>query len=140
MILSDFKDFPKQGRLLGIDWGARRAGLAVSDASRGFVFPREVISTADDLIGKILACVNSEKVAGIIIGLPCHADGTDSETTVKVREFAVELSAATDIPIAFVDERLTSVEAKELSESDIDSIAAAIILENAIAMIKRTTP
>ncbi|MCL2017879.1 MAG: Holliday junction resolvase RuvX [Alphaproteobacteria bacterium] len=143
MIFADFKDFvaklPAKGRLLGIDWGARRVGLAVSDESREFIFPRKVIMDADNLVKVIIDNANFEKVVGIIIGLPQHADGTDSETTHAVRLFADILAKTVDIPITFIDERLTSAEAKERKDKKtaIDTAAAAIILEDAISMIKR---
>ncbi len=157
MILADFKDFPRQGRVIGIDWGARRIGVAVSDESREFVFTRDVITIrnrestvakalADKPgIGEIIKLVKSEKIVGIIIGLPVHADGTDSATTKMVREFADELSGQTDLPVVFIEENLTSVAAAERSQESgirnknfsIDSESAKIILENAIAMIRR---
>ena len=145
MIFADFKKFvtdvPPAGRVLGVDWGAKRVGLAVSDASREFVFPREIVDNAP--IDSIVNIVDSERIVGIVVGLPKHADGSDSETTAKVREFAKELAAATDTPIAFIDEKLTSVAAREIKsaisnhKSAIDAAAAAVILEDAVAMMKR---
>jgi len=153
MIYTDFKDFvahiPDKGRLFGIDWGARRTGIAVSDESRGFVFPRGIIreqGTRDkELVKKIIDLMTSENIVGIIVGLPVHVDGTDSDTTAKVREFANALAGQTDVPIGFTEENLTSVEAKEIIDgsrltacgSRLDSVAAGVILENAIAIIKR---
>ena len=141
MIFADFKDFvaelPPSGRLLGIDWGARRIGIAVSDDARGFVFPREVLPNAD----KIIEIIKSEKIIGIVIGLPLYVDGTDSDTTRQVRDFAARLATATDLPIAFVDEQLSSIEAYERHPNArhlLDAHAAVIILEDAIGKIKRT--
>jgi len=138
MIFADFKDFiaalPPVGRLLGIDWGARRIGFAVSDDNREFTFPRENLKSKD-----IAEIIGSEKIVGIVIGLPTHADGTDSDTTVKVHEFTAELAALTNLPIVFMDEQLTSVEARDRTGGQrIDAHAAAVILEDAIAKIKRT--
>jgi putative Holliday junction resolvase len=118
---------------LGIDWGSRRIGVAVSDESREFIWPRPQILNKDWSVANI----NGENVVGIVIGLPLHADGTDSETTSAVRAFADALSKQTDLPIAFIEENLTSVEASARVKTNIDSESAAIILENAIAMIKR---
>jgi len=143
MILPDFKDFvanlPSKGRLIGIDWGARRIGIAVSDDDRGFAFPRGIAES----IEKIKELIVAEKIVGIIIGLPLHIDGTDSETTRSVREFAGHLAAQGSMPIGFIEENLTSMEAGERQKAEgrrqkeLDSESAAIILENAIAMIKR---
>jgi putative Holliday junction resolvase len=119
---------------MGIDWGFVRTGVAISDESWDFVFPRGIIK------GEAIAeFVKSEKIEGIVIGLPLYADGTDSKTTGKVREFADFLAAQVSVPIGFIEENLTSVEAGEYTKdkAKLDSEAAAVILENAIAMIKR---
>ncbi|MDR2412667.1 MAG: Holliday junction resolvase RuvX [Rickettsiales bacterium] len=147
MILADFKDFPRAGRLLGIDWGRRRIGLAVSDERQEFLFSRPRIDIgksglmpAEKLIAQIAM---EEKAAGIVVGLPVRSDGSDSETTKSVRRFAADLAACTDLPIVFMEENLTSVAAGEkikdsgIKNADLDSESAAIILENAISMIKR---
>ena len=71
MILPDFKAFPRVGRILGVDWGARRTGVAVSDASREFVFtrPSVVVSHSDDIALQIAQLATTEKAVGIVIGL-----------------------------------------------------------------------
>ncbi len=148
MILPDFNDFPRTGRILGIDWGASRTGVAISDESREFVFVRPVIvakSGGISIIGQVADIIDKEKVVGIVIGLPIFSDGTESETTKYVKSFAKELSDYTNLPIAFIDETLTSLSAQEemgrVKISDIkgklDSESARIILENAIAVINR---
>lgn len=144
MILPDFKVFPKQGRIIGIDWGARRIGIAISDADRQIVFVRPVIDSgkADDEILKIIA---DENVVGIVLGLPLYSDGRESETTALVRNFANELSNKTDLPIVFIDESFSSVCAQESMgrvrvrdiKQKLDSESARVILENAIAVINR---
>ena len=147
MILSDYKDFPRIGRILGIDWGLRRCGIAVSDENRGFVFtrPQLYIKTQDELIQKIADFAVAEKISGIVLGLPLYSDGSDSDTTKMVREFANALSVQTDLPIIFIEENLTSAAAQEeigrksiaKIKSELDSVSAKIILENAISMLKR---
>lgn len=144
MALTDFKDFPRLGRLLGIDWGAVRLGLAVSTPDQAFVFESSQLANSTDHIAitEIIKIVESEKIVGIVLGLPLRGDGTDSGTTRMVRNFADALVAAVDIPIIFMEENLTSVEAAERvdikkQKANLDSQSAVIILENAIAMIKR---
>lgn len=147
MILGDFKVFPRIGRLIGIDWGARRTGIAISDETRKFVFARDpiVVKKSNELVDKILNLVRAEKIAGIVIGLPLRMDGTESETTGRVREFAESLATATDTPIIFIDETLSSTAAQEEMgrvrvrdiKEKLDSNAARLILENAIAMMGR---
>ena len=145
MIMTDFKNFPQSGRLLGIDWGARRVGVAVSTPDRAFIFAHPQLANSKEQLAivEIKKIINAEKIVGIVIGLPLHADGTDSETTRMVREFAEQVSSAVLAPVAFIEENLTSVEAGQRANSrgqraNLDSEAAAVILENAIAMIKRT--
>lgn len=140
MILPDFKAFPRTGRILGIDWGSRRIGLAVSDESREFVWAHPQIENRQwsaNAASLVADKITTEQPVGIIIGLPLHADGTDSMTTLAVRQFASSLATYTDLPIAFIEENLTSVEAESRTKTNVDSESAAIILENAIAMIKR---
>ncbi len=143
MALTDFKDFPRYGRILGIDWGTKRVGFAVSSPDQDFVFPREIVR-GDNCKEQIKNLIESENIVGIVLGLPLYADGSDSETTKMVREFAANLAKETPAPIVFIEENLTSVEASEMQnakgkrQKEIDSESAAIILENGIAMIKRT--
>ena len=148
MILPDFKAFPRAGRVLGVDWGLRRIGIAVSSPDREFVFVRDVIVVRQrdahaQLVADV-ACV--ENVVGIVIGLPMHADGTDSDTTKMVRDFANDLAGMVDVPICMIEENLTSVVAqenmgrvrvRELKEK-LDSESARVILENAIALMNRS--
>lgn len=147
MILSDYKDFPRLGRIISLDWGLRRCGVAVSDESRDFVFvrPQICIKSQDELIQKVLEIIGEDKISGIVIGLPLRSDGTESETTKMVREFADSLARNTDLPIVFVEEILTSSAAAEeigpksiaKIKQELDSVSAKIILENAIAMLRR---
>ena len=149
MILPDFKTFPRVGRVLGIDWGARRVGVAVSDETRQFVFVRPVLNfnlNQDNHTGVVADFAEQEGVVGIVVGLPVRGDGTESETTLAVKDFVKKLSEKTDLPICLLEENLTSVAAQEemgrvrvrdLKER-LDSESARVILENAIAIINRS--
>lgn len=147
MILSDYKDFPRMGRIISLDWGLRRCGVAVSDESRDFTFtrPQLYIKSQDELIQKVCGIISEEKIVGIVIGLPLFSDGSESDTTKMVREFADSLVKNTDLPIIFVEENLTSAVAQEeigrkslaKIKQELDSVSAKIILENAIAILKR---
>ena len=144
MIMPDFKDFPRDGRIVGFDWGAARTGVAVSDESREFVFTRKPI-VGGDMARQMADLSATERVAGIVIGLPLRTDGSESETTAQVRIVAGQVAEYTDLPICFVDETLSSSAAAEETglhkqkdvKAKLDSEAARIILENAIAIIKR---
>lgn len=147
MILSDYKDFPRVGRIIGIDWGLRRCGVAVSDENREFTFvrPQIVVKNTTELLQRILNIITAEHFVGIVIGLPLYEDGNESDTTKMVREFAALLSTRTDLPIVFIPENLTSMVAQQeigrksitKIKQELDSVSAKIILENAIAMLKR---
>ena len=99
-----------------------------------------------ELAAHIVQIAKDERVSGIVIGLPLRTDETESETTKTVREFADVLAAATDIPIIFIDETLSSAAAQEEMgrvrprdiKEKLDSNAARVILENAIAMLNRS--
>lgn len=147
MILPDFKDFPRSGRVIGIDWGARRTGVAITDESRTFVFVRPVIVSngMDDLIDKLVKIISSEKIVGVIVGLPLRMDGSESDTTKKVREFADVLAKKINEPVVMLDETLSSALAQDgmgrVRRVDIkeklDSESARVILENALSIISR---
>ena len=148
MILPDFKGFPRTGRILGVDWGLSRIGVAVSDPNRDFVFVRpvtNVVRGADNHADIVAKIAYDENVVGIIVGLPIRNDGTESDTTKMVRDFVNKLANKTDLPICTIEENLTSVEAQESMgrvrvrdiKQKLDSESARVILENAIAIIKR---
>ena len=145
MILPNFKGFPSS-RLLGVDWGARRTGIAVSFDDGMFVATRPVVNMARyshaELAEKIAKIATDERCDGIVVGLPLRMDGTESDTTAMVREFVAVLETKIDLPITMIDETLSSDAASEnIRRADIkeklDSAAARVILENAISMIKR---
>ena len=148
MILPDFKAFPRDGRIIGLDWGARRTGVAVCDPSREFIFTRPPIVTPRgdaSWARRVAELVVTENAVGIVIGRPVHADGQVSETFDAILRNAGELGTYVDLPICFIDENLTSLTAQEQMgrvrvgdiKQRLDSESARVILENAIAVIRR---
>ena len=148
MILPDCNGFPRTGRLIGIDWGARRTGVAVSDATREFVFTRPPILMprgGGDIAREIARSAVAENAVGIVMGLPLRSDGTESETTAAVRRTAADLCTYSDLPILFIEENLTSHAAQDEMgkmhldqlKGRLDSESARVILENAIAILRR---
>ena len=135
---------PPRGRLAGIDWGMRRVGIAVTDIERKFAFARNIISaengntlSAADITGIFDENDDMKEIAGVIVGLPLYFDGTESETTKKVRMFAEGLAKEKpSMPVAFMDETLSSAEACERGHAN-DAEAAEVILEDAIAAMQR---
>jgi putative Holliday junction resolvase len=135
------------GRILAVDVGARRVGLAISDASRTLARPLEtiVVSGEDDAVERVarrIAQLNSEDdaIAMIVVGLPTSLDGTATPQTARVTAFIARLAQRMPLPIATEDERLTSREAESrlaLREKDwrkrktqIDAVAASVFLQD----------
>lgn len=140
MIIKKFNDFPTVGCILGIDWGMKRIGIAISSPCQNFTFVRpEIIETTEEKqINNILYIVNNENIKGIIVGLPLRINGEESLTTKNVKKFVKHLTSKTIIPILFIEEYLTSFEAKENKKKGLlDSESARIILENGISLIRR---
>jgi putative Holliday junction resolvase len=128
-------------RTLGIDFGLKRVGLAVTDPDGMMAFPRPALerTTKDRLFADLLALIEADRIERIVVGLPLALDGSDTETTRQARNFAERLGRRTPLPIEFMDERLTSAEAEGLlkeaglcgkkRKTRLDSQAAVIILE-----------
>ena len=138
-----------KGRILGVDFGDTRTGLAVSDASRflasgiGYVSPGGIVKTAD----KVAEVALEQKVSAIVVGLPKNMDGSEGFRADRCREFADLLrERLVDIPVAMMDERMTTMSASRyLNETNtrgqkrkgvIDTLSAQIILQNALDRLK----
>jgi putative pre-16S rRNA nuclease len=134
-------------RVIGIDVGARRIGLAISDATRTLARPLETIGVDNDrdAVTRVAARIaelaaDEDGVTRIVVGLPRRLDGTATNATARVTAFIDGLRARTSLPIVTEDERLTSVEAErrlasrerdwKKRKAKIDAAAAAIILQD----------
>ncbi|MEZ4492772.1 MAG: Holliday junction resolvase RuvX [Dehalococcoidia bacterium] len=128
---------PTPFRLLAIDPGTHRTGIAVSDELGLLAHPREALrGNAMDLIARVIELVNADSIDEVIVGLPVTMAGGDSSQTRDVRAFVVALRGALPIPVSEWDERLSSVEAagrglksRDRASGRQDSAAAAIILQ-----------
>jgi putative holliday junction resolvase len=135
--------FPASGRLAGVDFGTVRIGIAVCDPLRILVSPLEIHTVAgpdrDQLYFQSL--VKRESIAGLVVGLPIHCDGGESEKSVEARRFARWLLDVTGVPVRLFDERFTSSVAQSRMRSGraggkrtrhrlIDAIAAQVLLES----------
>jgi len=126
-------------RYLAIDYGTKRTGLAICDASETITSPLAVINDQKGLLKKIAQIVEAENVEAIVLGLPLNMTGSESSQTRMVLKFAEQLKDHLSIPVHLQDERLSSFGAEEkLAPADftrgkrkkrIDAIAAAEILE-----------
>lgn len=135
-------------RVLGIDYGARRIGLALSDASGTLASPWRVVerprSEADTvrLMSGEIATLRAEDdgLATVVVGWPRHLDGTPNAQTPLAEAFARAIETATGLPVVLQDERLSSVEAEaRLASRDrdwrsrkqkLDAAAAAVVLQD----------
>ena len=102
-------------RLLGVDLGTRRIGLAVGDTLTGAVAPLTTISRADvERDARTIAQVAREqRIDELVVGLPLNMDGTEGSQVVQTRDWALAVALATHLPIAWRDERLTTEDAIE---------------------------
>jgi putative Holliday junction resolvase len=128
-------------RILAIDYGSQRIGLALSDPTGTLARPLPFLGAKADakLAREVVALANKEEVGCILLGLPRHMNGSLGEAAAKVQAFAAILGQATSIPLKLVDERLTTVQAsRQLHEAGrdsraqkgrIDSEAAAVLLQ-----------
>jgi putative Holliday junction resolvase len=136
-----------KGRVLAIDVGARRVGLAISDASRTLARPLETIAVTSeaDAVDRIARRIEQldredEGIAAIVVGMPSSLDGTPTPQTAKVQAFIARLTKRTPLPIATEDERLTSVEAESRlarrekdwrkRKAQLDAASAAVFLQD----------
>jgi putative Holliday junction resolvase len=101
-------------RLLAVDFGSVRIGLAISDPDRKLAFPLEVRrrkgSETDAAFFRAL--VAREDVAGLVVGLPVHLNGHEGSKAREARAFGAWLATQTGLPVVFYDERFTTVEAE----------------------------
>jgi putative pre-16S rRNA nuclease len=127
-------------RVLGVDPGAKRCGIAITDSQQSMAFPRPAIARDDMTVTRLSELVEEELVATIVIGRPVSLAGNDTASTKDADEFFAQLREYVNVPVIQFDERLTTRDAqKSLSEAGlttkasrdrIDSAAAVIMLQN----------
>ena len=135
-------------RIVGLDVGARRIGVAISDATGtlarpvGVLQPAGLEADAPRTAAAEIARLRAEEdgVSALVVGLPCRLDGSANDMTARVRAFAEELGRLTGLPVTLQDERLTSREAESrlaltikdwrARKTRLDAVAAAIILQD----------
>lgn len=129
-------------RVVGIDPGQARVGIAISDEERSIAFPRETVSARDgwaDAAARVRVALADDEVALLVVGLPLRLDGSEGEAARRARGFGEALRAELGIEVEFWDERLTTVAAeRSLTEMGrrgakrrdvVDQSAAAILLQ-----------
>lgn len=102
------------GRLLGVDFGMVRVGLAVSDPDRILASPLETYTRVDlDTDARFFrGVVAREQVVEIVVGLPLHTDGREGQKATEARDYGAWLAEVTGVPVIFSDERFTTVDAE----------------------------
>ena len=135
------------GRRLGIDYGQARVGIAICDLDGLVATPLITLRNDNKLFSNLGALIEGHNIQGIFLGKPKHLSGVEGATVELVSAFAQRFSESFDLPIQYVDERLTSGGAEKLLKSAgksakeskglIDQLAAVAILELGIQIEKR---
>jgi putative Holliday junction resolvase len=143
------KKIDKKSRLLGVDPGKKRVGIAICDENKIIATPYTTIikNNFSDLLVKINKIIYDNNIKGIIIGNPINMDGSPSQSSQSAKDLAINLSKNISIPITMWDERLSSRGAFNLTNdlnvntskkiSKLDENSAAFILQGALDFLKR---
>jgi putative Holliday junction resolvase len=104
------------GRILGLDFGLRRVGSAISDPGKMIASPLEVYERRDPVRDAVhyVQLASGHEIERIVVGLPVHTTGREGELALLAREWGAWLASVTDLPVHYYDERYTSVEAESL--------------------------
>ena len=149
----DIKDFKKKldkkSRLMGIDPGKKRIGIAISDENKAVATPYKVLikNTYPAFVEEIKKIIADNDIKGVIVGNPINMDGTSSESSQSAKDMAINLSKNISEPITMWDERLSSQGAFNLSSNldinvskkleKLDQNSAAFILQGALEYLKK---
>lgn len=130
------------GRVMALDLGEKRIGIAISDPTRMIASPHIVLnrrSRADDF-ARYRALIREQAVTLVVIGLPITLGGQEGQRAAWMRDYAEELGHSIDVPIVFWDESLTTIAATEALHAQgrrgrklkdrVDAVAAALILQS----------
>ena len=135
-------------RIMGVDFGDARTGIAVSDLLCSIVGSTTVIHSRrmDKTLEEICKLVKQQEIGELVVGLPRNMDGSEGPRAELCREFADKLREATGLKVTMWDERRTTVEAHNIlsahnyhgkkRKNTVDAVAAALILEGYLAMHK----
>jgi putative Holliday junction resolvase len=137
-----------KGRIMGVDFGDTRTGLAISDESRflasgiGYISVGGLAKTAD----KTAELARENGVSAIVVGLPVNMNGTQGPRAERAKEFAELLCTLVDVPVCMLDERMTTMSAARYLDMTntrgkkrkqaIDTLSAQIILQNMLDRLK----
>jgi putative Holliday junction resolvase len=133
---------PHHGRILAIDWGEVRLGLALSDEGQVLASPLATLVRRAGKrfpIGDFLTLRDTHQPVGLVVGLPLTLEGVEGDSAAAARALAVQLAGRTDLPVELVDERMTTARVlRDIREQggstrgrreDVDAFAAARLLQ-----------
>ncbi len=131
---------PKPGRVLGLDWGTSRIGVAISDETQLVATPLETwrYRTGRRLpLAEFLTVVTREKPVGLVVGLPLDDDGRIGDSAAAAREMGIAFAGRSYLPLEWVDESFSSADAiatlhemgRRVRPKEIDPLAAATLLQ-----------
>lgn len=134
-----------RGRLLGVDYGERRVGLAISDPTGTIASPAGVIirrAGKRPPVAELVRRAESLEARGFVMGLPLDGNGDETPRSTEARAVAAELSKRTGLPVELIDERYSTATAlraiRDMGGStrgrkgDVDALAAAVLLQQAL--------
>ena len=145
--LTDITNVPQEGRLVAIDPGTKRVGIAVCDEHRVIARPLPVIQRTSwkKLLLQIKNTLAEFDAVALVVGLPYNFDGTESEMSAEARDMASKCSLSLEVPVYLQDERATTYEARgrlwragvegEKQRALVDSEAATIILTDFLSRL-----
>lgn len=141
-------DIPPTGRLLGLDFGTKRVGVAVSDVDQRYTAPLGMFvrSSAVADAAALRRFVDENDAVGLVVGLPVHMSGDEGSKAKQAREFGIWAGRAVGLPIAYWDERHTSTIAggylaglsEKKQKARLDALAAQIMLRAYLEAPDRT--
>ncbi len=129
-------------RYLGIDFGIKRMGLAVSGPSGSMAFPLKTIvrTTRSAMFEELLGLIREQNIEAIVLGIPLGSEGEENLTSTQVMNFKESLERRIDLPVYIINEAFTSAEAKAImiergvrenrERQNLDQVAAVLILES----------
>ena len=148
--IEDFKKkLPKKSRLMGIDPGGKRVGIAISDENKIIATPYTTLikNKYSDFVKELIEIVNENKIKGIVIGNPINMDGSSSQSSQSARDLAINLSKDVTKNVTLWDERLSSQGAFNLASDlaintskkvdKLDENSAQFILQGALDYLTR---
>jgi putative Holliday junction resolvase len=131
------------GRLLGVDWGERRIGLALSDETRTLAQPLTTLTRRSGKrfpMRKFLTLLEQHAVTGVVVGLPLDQEGAEAEAAAAARALAADIAQHSGQPVELWDERLSTARALRAvramggstrgRKDDVDALAAALLLQH----------